>query len=251
MILDPQRNDVRSLRPHRFITQLVGFLFVFLLFACGGLGNQKNLFRISISPETVTIAAGDSHTFQVSGGVGNIEASFSFETTAPLTCSPTGPILRTGPFTEDVVVTVPEGTTPGSTYRLNVMVSGNSEPQVFAVITVGAPEEEGDFTFTANSSVALCPPGSPSAPITFTVSSLRGYTGPVYISWDNEVSGAAPSNPTPNPFTVTVAPGSPATFTRTFSRNATHNVDIPIRFTGTLAEVYKDVTIVVRHDEVE
>lgn len=105
-----------------------------------------------------------------------------------------------------------------------------------------------DFDITATPGAVTVANGISSTPVTFNVTSLNGYAGPVKVTWaaDGDVS----PQPNTNDFTLSLTANGTQTFTRTFYRFTTGNEEIPcvwnvtdIPFTGK----QKSTTVTVRH----
>lgn len=243
--MSSQRKSTRPLSPRRAIlAKVLSFLLVIVSLACGGAVSTANPLGVTVSPESITLLPGQSYTFQVMASAIGEHISLDFDP-GTLSCTPDS-VVQISPFVQDVVVTVPEGTTPGDGYRLVVRQTGLPNSNLAsASIVVGNPSTEPTFSFTASPNLVTGVAHAYTAPTTFTLSSLNGFSGTVSINWSS-AEGIAPNEPTPRPLEVNLTPGTPVTFTRTFYRYAEHHDDIPITFTATSGTTEKSVTVTTR-----
>jgi hypothetical protein len=221
--------------------QLVGKLLCLLCFslaiACGGGGScegkgpfmEGSSISVSVEPEHPTMVPGETKTLHLTflpgtDGTFPIRCGLTGLTVTP----PTFDITFHGkdPVTQDVVINAPLGT-PSGTYDLEIGDQLDVYRTVHIVVSDGTP----DFAITATPTEVSAAPNGMSEKVTFTVSSVNGFSGPVKITWVAD-GGASPS-PNDNDFTGTVTPSTPYKFELNMYRYATYSTDIPIVFNAT------------------
>lgn len=245
-----------SPKRYSLVTALVNKMVLFVLAASwlvmqGCAGNScaqadSSLLVINLlSSRTVT--AGQTTTLMVDVPSEQDLTSESVNVVAdsPLTVAPSFLGNLAPGDEESVVVTVPASTPPGQYgVRLNNTRTGQTESSV--IITVVAASTGPDFSFTASRSTVSTVPTVFSPPVTFTLTSLGGFTGDVSIDWV-ETADLFVSEAAPKPLVVTVGPSGPATFEKRFYRSATHTNPLTATFTATSGSITKTITITVNH----
>jgi len=198
-----------------------------------------------------TVTAGETTTLDVvvPGEQPAVSMSVRVEADAPLTVSPNFlGNLRPLDF-EHVEVTIPSTTAPGD-YQVRLINTRTGLVKNSVTITVVAASTGPDFSFTASSTTVSTVPTVFSPPVTFTLTSLGGFTGEVSIDWVED-SQLFVSDPEPKPYVVTVENGGTVTFNRRFYRSATHSNPLTATFTATGGGITKTIVITVNHGQGE
>jgi len=171
--------------------------------------------------------------------------SVTVEADAPLTLTPNFLGNLAPGDSENVDVTIPSTTAPGD-YQVRLINTRTGLVKDSVTITVVAASTGPDFSFTASQSTVSTIPTVYSPPVTFTVTSLGGFTGDVSIDWV-EAPELYVSDPTPKPYVVSVENGATVTFDRRFYRSAGHTNPLTATFTATSGGITKTIVITVNH----
>jgi plastocyanin len=228
----------------------VAFITAALCIGCGGSSCAKAIKEfspeVSITPNLVTVGAGETITFEVTVSGSHQELSGDVKMDARVSFPGSNFVKRftahvglAVPHVELVEITVPLGTADG-TYKV-IVSSEEVNDLAHAIITVGTGGDP-TFTFTATPTVISGPNNGLSAEdVAFEVASVNGFSGDVVISWVADAD-VEPS-PTTNNFIGSVAPGAPFTFTRKMRRLVTHGNPVTISFHASKGATTRDVSI--------
>ncbi len=223
--------------------------------------NATPTFAITANPTSVSVpnlqVSTDSIEFtvtSVNGFNGNVTVNYS---------SP-GRVIEPSPNVAGFSVAVIPGNPGKFTRRFQRNVSHqnpvpitftarNADLTISKSVTVTInPATTGTPTFAISAypmevTVANGVSQDPATLVSFTVSSVNGFTGPIKITWITD--GGVSPQPNNNDFVVNVTPSTPANFTRHFYRFTTGTEPIPITFNATDIPftTAKDVTINVKH----
>lgn len=215
-----------------------------------------NLVSITFDPSTLVMNRGTSASINV--GVlprGNTSGSVlvTLDTTlAGLTLSP-----------KTFVVNLAQGSITPATQLVTVSASANAGPASSSIvattswsqksyhiaslpITVNAGTGTPHFTFTATPSQVTSAAYQMSAPVTYTLTSVNGFSGTVVVS--QQASGEVEIFPTSDDESLTVSPSGPTTLTRRFTRFIGTD-DISVVFTAThqASATSRSVTTLVKN----
>lgn len=155
-----------------------------------------------------------------------------------ITLSPTTFVVNltqgaTTPVTHLVTVSAAANAFVGTNILRSEVTWSQSAYEVGRVpITINGGTGTPSFTFTATPSQVTSALYQESAPVTYTITSVNGFTGDVVVS--QEADGEVGISPTTSPETFTVSPGTPTTFTRRFTRYYSTD-DIHVTFTASHA----------------
>lgn len=219
----------------------------------------RNLARLTLTPSTSSIVRGGSQTFTASilpRGIaeGHVEFDVSLYNFGPeVTVEPTtlsADLVRgsTTPIDRTVIVraTSTAGLGQGSLLfqQLNVFSRPvNVRTATIRIITGTNPP---DFTLTATPTALTIQNGVESSTVLFTLTSVNGFDGVVTMTRDSD--GESQVNPGDNYFPITVRPGAPGRFARTFIRwFGTDPIHVTFKGHSQLVQQDKEVVITLNY----
>ncbi|MEQ1932404.1 MAG: hypothetical protein ABL962_00800 [Fimbriimonadaceae bacterium] len=232
-----------------FLKVISGYLLAsVLIFVCVGAGGCPGTpmpfvrefdVTATVTPSIVTLQPGQSVSLRVEvdggGGSGDVDtrvtAKESNDPNKTLPCTPSDFVSQIGltaPHVQDVNVSVPTGTAPGQ-YDFKVFDDHGSIGTATIIVSNGTAG--GSFSFTATPLEVSTKTNVNSSDVTFTVTSVGGFSGQVTVNW--VADGDASPFTGENNFVGTVTPSTPWVFKRKMYRWATHAEDIPINFNVT------------------
>ncbi len=216
-----------------------------------------NLISVSITPANVSFPKGTNKQFTLSilprgNTQGNQTLKVSYASThGAVTLTPATFVINlvqgsTTPL-ERVVTVSTTDLAPERIYELSAYINNTYRVArnnfTLNGDTGGAPS----FRIVASPTQVTTANHVPSSNVTFTVTSLNGFTGQVKVSWqaDSEVTPM----PGDNDFIVNVQPAIPATFTRQFYRYLEDNSPAHVTFSAEDIPftVRKGTTITINH----